>query len=137
MSVDVERLTDRDIREYKRDLEGYKKKKRVFLILGFVFLGVTIILIALSVFLGIVAGLQQYENESIYAASLSLSITTGVFASVFLEAMIIMFILQGALFAAKINNRIVAIEEYEVYKQAVQKEIDDIKNENKLNLKKE
>ena len=59
MSIEIEKLTDRDIRQFKREIQGYEKRKKVFLIVGFVFLGLTlffllatILFIALAVYEG-------------------------------------------------------------------------------------
>ena len=35
MSIDITKLTDQDIRKFKREIEGYERNKRLFLILGF------------------------------------------------------------------------------------------------------
>lgn len=37
MSVNIDELTERDIRNYKRDIESYKRRQGTFLVLGFIF----------------------------------------------------------------------------------------------------
>ena len=44
MGIEIEKLTEKDIRKFKREMEGYEKRKKLFLILGFIFLGLTLLL---------------------------------------------------------------------------------------------
>ena len=125
MSIEIEKLTDRDIRQFKREIQGYEKRKKIFLILGFVFMGLaifflfaTIIFIALAVYEG--SRGADYINYLYFDAFLALAITCG---STIVEAviiMIVMFILRGVLFQKKTENRLAAIEEYEEYKKSQQ-----------------
>ena len=122
MSVRIERLTDRDIRRYKRSIENYKQRKKLFLILGFVCLGLTIVFLAAAILLGIFAAragseVDDYFSYEYFALFLSLCITTASFASTAFVITIIMFVLRGALFDKKIENRKAIIEEYEIYQE--------------------
>ena len=109
MGVKVENLTDRDIRHYKRDIENYKARQKLFLTLGFVFLGVFLVLIAGSV----VFGIFSFSKESFDVGMFSLMYVCMTFAVVFMVAFIAMFILRNALFMRKIENRNRLIEDYE------------------------
>ena len=118
MGLNIEKLTDRDIRKFKREMEGYKRSKRIFLVLGFVFMGLTIFLLALAIMFGVFGWLCRsidngyWEYARMYLF-FSLAWAVGCFASTFFLVTIAMFILRAVLFEKKIENRIVAIEEYE------------------------
>ena len=125
MGVRIERLTDRDIRNYQRGIAGYEKRKKIFLILGIIFLVLTILLIAGAILLGIFAAkcrseVDDYFSFEYFYLFLSLCITTGSFASTFFVLTIIMFVVRSVLFNKKIENRLAIIEEYELYKKEQQ-----------------
>ena len=125
MSIEIEKLTDRDIRKFKREIEGYEKSKRIFFILGFVFLGLCVFLLIVAALFGVLAALQithdgEYVNYMYFTAFLTLAITSASFASTFFLVMLIMFILRGVLFQKKTENRLAAIEDYEEYKKSQQ-----------------
>ena len=127
MSIDIEKLTDRDIRKFKKEMQGYEKSKKIFFILGFVFMGLTILLVVAAILFGIFAAKAGAEMDDLFsyeyfAVFLSLSITSGSTASTFFLVTLVMFILRGVLFAKKIENRETAIEEYELYQAKLNKE---------------
>ena len=122
MSIKVENLTESDIRKFKREIEGYQKSKRIFLILGFVFLGLTLFLLLLAVLFGVFTGLAAAEVSDYFSYEkfylfFTLAITTASFASTFFLVTIAMFILRGVLFQKKTENRLNAIEDYEEYQK--------------------
>lgn len=125
MSIEIEKLTDRDIRQFKREIQGYERRKKVFLIVGFVFLGLTlffllatILFIALAVYEG--SRGADYINYLYFDAFIALAITCGSTMLECLVIMVVMFILRGVLFQRKTENRLAAIEEYEEYKKSQQ-----------------
>ena len=125
MSIQVEKLTDSDIRRFKREIEGYNKSKKIFLILGFVFMALTILLLLGAVLFGIFTWLagskvSDYFSYEIFGLMFSLTITTASFASTFFLVTIIMFILRAVLFQKKTENRLNAIEDYEEYQKKIQ-----------------
>lgn len=122
MSIKVENLTESDIRRFKREIEGYQKNKKIFLILGFVFAGLTLTLLLLAVLFGVFAGLagaqmDDYFSYEYFGAFLTLAISTASFASTFFLVTIAMFVLRGVLFQKKTENRLNAIEDYEEYQK--------------------
>ena len=125
MGVRIERLTDRDIRRYQRSIEGYEKRKKLFLTLGFVFLALTIVMLVGAILLGIFAAhcgseADDYFSFQYFYLFLSLCITTASFGSSFFVLTIVMFVVRSALFQKKIENRLALIEEYEIYKKEQQ-----------------
>ena len=129
MGIEIEKLTEKDIRKFKREMEGYEKRKKLFLILGFIFLGLTLLFLLLGVIfivLAIVGGAQAVHSEDSWAGFefaglfVSLAITTLGFGSTFCVVTIAMFILRSVLFAKKTENRRAAIEEYELYQKELQ-----------------
>lgn len=124
MSIDITKLTDQDIRKFKREIQGYEKRKVLFLILGFVFLGLFLLFLLLGIIFLVLLIIEarninidnwlEYEYVYLY---FSLSVTTLGFASTFCVATILMFVLRGVLFTKKTENRLAAIEEYEIYKK--------------------
>ena len=116
MGIKIERLTDRDIRDFRREIEGYKKRQKTFLALGFVFLGLTILFIALSILFGILMFGYTESYISLYLMYCLFSLTVSL-GTLTLIGMIAMFIVRGAVFNKKIENRERAIEEYEYYKK--------------------
>lgn len=126
MGIRIEELTERDIRKFKREIEGYEKRKKLFLVLGFVFLGLTILFLICAVLFGIYTGylartVEDYWSYVPFYLFFDLCITTAAFASTFCVATILMFILRGVLFAKKTENRLAAIEEYELYQKELNK----------------
>ena len=126
MSIEIEKLTERDIRKFKREIEGYEKSKKVFLILGFVFMGLTIVLLGLAIMFGIFAGISGSKMSDVFSyeyfvAFLALCITTAEFGSTFFLVTILMFILRAVLFQKKTENRLNAIEDYEEYQASLKK----------------
>ena len=114
----VEELTDADIRHFKREIEGYKQKQTLFLILGFIFMILFIAALIGSILLGI--GIYNRASAgdftSAYVLFVFLDTFVGTLAGLFFIAFLVMFILRGALFGKKIENRLNLIEDYEEYK---------------------
>ena len=111
----LEELTETDIRHYKREIEGYKKKQKLFLILGFVFLGLFILSVVGTILLGI-GVYQEIVREEFTAAYFLYVVFDSIFITLsilFLIAFITLFVLRSALFGRKIENRLVVIEDYE------------------------
>ena len=122
MVIQIEKLTEIDIRKFKREIEGYEKSKKIFLVLGFVFMGLTIVLLVGAILFGIFAAkagskMDDFFSYEYFGAFLALCVTTASFASTFFLVTLIMFILRAVLFAKKIENRLTAIEEYEIYQK--------------------
>jgi Zn-dependent protease with chaperone function len=116
MSVNVDQLTDRDIREYKDDIARYQRSQRLFSRLGFIFLGLMLFFLILGI-AGIVILAVNATTESVgsgIVAVSSLMMGFGfTFFSLFLVAMVTMFVLRGALFDRKIYNRERLIKQWE------------------------
>ena len=124
MSIKVENLTDSDIRKFKREIEGYQKSKKIFLILGFVFMALTIILLIGAILFGIFAAHAGSEADDYFSFEyfylfFTLTISTASVASTFFVVTIVMFILRGVLFQKKTENRLNAIDDYEEYKAKI------------------
>lgn len=124
MSIDITKLTDQDIRKFKREIQGYERNKRLFLILGFVFLGIFLFFMLLGIifFVLTIVEARKYGIDNWYEAEyvglyFSAAITTLGFASTFCIVTIAMFIVRSVVFAKKTENRLAAIEEYEIYKK--------------------
>ena len=114
----VEELTDADIRHFKREIEGYKSKQSLFLILGFIFMILFIAALIGSILLGIGVYNRASAGDftSAYVLFVFLDTFVGTLAGLFFIAFLAMFILRGALFGKKIENRLNLIEDYEEYK---------------------
>ena len=116
MSVNVDQLTDRDIREYKDDIARYQRSQRLFSRLGCIFLGLMLFFLILGI-AGIVILAVNATTESVgsgIVAVSSLMMGFGfTFFSLFLVAMVTMFVLRGALFDRKIYNRERLIKQWE------------------------
>ncbi len=116
MSVNVDQLTDRDIREYKDDIARYQRSQRLFSRLGFIFLGLMIFFLILGVagivILAVNATTESVKSGIVVVSSLMMSFGF-TFFSLFLVAMVIMFVLRGALFDRKIYNRERLIKQWE------------------------
>ena len=127
MGIEIEKLTERDIRKFKREIEGYEKSKKVFLILGFVFMALTILLLGLAVMFGIFAGIAGKEMNDFFSYEyfglyVSLCVTSASFASTMFLVTLIMFILRAVLFQKKTENRLNAIEDYDEYQASLKKQ---------------
>ena len=136
MSIDITKLTDQDIRKFKREIEGYERNKRLFLILGFVFLGITLFLMFIAILFFVFGGIavNNLEMDNIFsyeyaALYFSAGATALSFASTFCIATIAMFIVRSVAFAKKTENRLAAIEEYEIYKKQPHEEEKPIETE--------
>ena len=130
MSIDITKLTDQDIRKFKREIEGYEKRKKLFLILGFVFLGIFLFFMLLGIIFFVLTivearkhGIDNWYEAEYVGLYFSAAITTLGFASTFCVATILMFVLRGVLFTKKTENRLAAIEEYEIYKKQPHEEV--------------
>ena len=122
----VEELTDADIRHFKREIEGYKQKQTLFLILGFVFIVLFIVSLIGTIFLGIGVynEIKAGNTYSAYFLYIVFDSLVGSLAFIFFIAFLAMFILRGALFGKKIEkieNRLNLIEDYEEYKNSAVK----------------
>ena len=127
MRLRIEQMTERDVRRFKKDIEGYEKTKKLFLTMGFVAMGVMIFLFLLAIMFGVFAGLSgkevdDYFSYQYFGMFLSLCITCASFASTAFVYMLLMFILRTVLFKKKTENRLFAIEEYEIYQKEHAKE---------------
>ena len=112
MSIEIEKLTQRDIKNFKRDIEKYRKTQGLFLILGFIFLGIFLITLALGVVMTVLF-IQNIDKQQLYFLYISLMDTGYSIAALFFVGMLAMFVLRGALFNGKIDNRQRAIEDWE------------------------
>ena len=118
----IEQMTERDVRKFKREIEGYEKTKKLFLAMGFVALGLVALFLILAILFGVFAGIAgsnmsdvfEYEYFGMY---LSLCITCATFASTAFVWMLLMFVLRVTLFKKKTENRLFYIEEYEIYQK--------------------
>ena len=129
MIVEIEKLTDRDIRQFKREIEKYKKGKLVFTILGFVFLGLTLFVLSI----GIIAFVSELISDYVLEIRLIPGYLLFEVASIPLSLIncfitFLMFLLRAVLFVDRIDNRNAAIEEYEIYQQEQHEEIKGIDN---------
>ena len=118
----IEQMTERDVRRFKKDIEGYEKTKKLFLTMGFVALGLMIVFLLIAIMFGVFAGLagkdmNDYFSYEYFATYLSLCITCATFSSSFFVWMLLMFILRMLLFKKKTENRLFYIEEYEIYQK--------------------
>ena len=116
MSVNVEQLTDRDIQEYKDDIDRYQRTQKLFKRLGFIFLGLMLFFLILGVagivILAVNATTESVEPGIVVVSSLMMSFGFSFFG-LFLVAMVIMFVLRSALFDRKIYNRERLIKQWE------------------------
>ena len=120
----IEQMTERDVRRFKKEIEGYEKTNKMFFALGFVAMGLTILFLGLAIMFGVFAAkataeadindFLTYEYASAYYA---LCITCATFASTSFVWMLTMFILRALLFKKKTENRLYYIEEYEIYQK--------------------
>ena len=120
--IKIEQMTERDVRKFKKEIEGYEKTKKLFLVMGFVALGLMLFLLALAVMFGVFAGIagtdmNDFFSYELFGAYLSLCITCATFASTAFVWMLLMFILRITLFKKKTENRLYYIEEYEIYQK--------------------
>lgn len=116
MSVDFEQLTERDIQEYKDDIARYQRSQKLFKTLGLIFLGLMIFFLLMGIAGIIILALNataESVNGGIVAVSSILMSFGFTFFSLFLVAMIIMFVLKSALFDRKIFNRERLIKRWE------------------------
>ena len=111
----LEELTAMDIRNFKRDIENYKAKQRTFLILGFVFLVLFLVGLVATIFLGfgVYRELREGDMQTAYFLFLLFDTIVGGLTLIFMFVFILMFVLRGALFNSKIDNRRRLIEDYE------------------------
>lgn len=116
MSVDFEQLTERDIQEYKDDIERYHRSQKLFKRLGFIFMGLMFFFLVMGVagivILAINATAESVNGGIVAVSSILMSFGFSFF-SLFLVAMIIMFVLKSALFDRKIFNRERLIKRWE------------------------
>ena len=118
----IEQMTDRDVRRFKKDIEGYEKTKKLFFAMGFVALGLMIVFLLIAIMFGVFAGfagkdMNDYFSYEYFGMYLSLCITCATFSSSFFVWMLLMFILRTLLFKKKTENRLYYIEEYEIYQK--------------------
>ena len=105
-------VDDATIERYKREIVDYKARRRTFLILGGIFLGVGLVLFIL--FTVLMANTANKMVEGNYYDSLYVTYIFLMILSEFvLDAGIVFMIIQGAVFGRKIANRERAIQEYE------------------------
>ena len=118
----IEQMIERDVRRFKKDIEGYEKTKKLFLAMGFIALGLMILFLLIAIMFGIFAGfagkdMNDYFSYEYFGMYLSLCITCATFSSSFFVWMLLMFILRALLFKKKTENRLYYIEEYEIYQK--------------------
>ena len=122
--VKIEQMTERDVRRFKKDIEGYEKTNKMFFALGFVAMGLMILFLGLAIMFGVFsarATAEAYNNDFLtyeYASAYyALCVTCATFASTSFVWMLAMFILRALLFKKKTENRLYYIEEYEIYQK--------------------
>ena len=118
----IEQMTDRDVRRFKKNIEGYEKTKKLFFAMGFVAMGLMIVFLLIAIMFGVFAGfagkdMNDYFSYEYFGIYLSLCITCATFSSSFFVWMLLMFILRTLLFKKKTENRLYYIEEYEIYQK--------------------
>ena len=120
----IEQMTERDVRRFKKEIEGYEKTNKMFFVLGFVAMGLMILFLALAIVLGVFAGKiavgRDHEDYAALRTSITLyglCTTCAAFASAAFVWMLLMFILRALLFKKKTENRLYYIEEYEIYQK--------------------
>ena len=92
-------VSEKEYQQTKSDLAFYERRRRLFLILGLSFMGLFILLFALSV---IVVVSTQANGQAM-----------GTIAGMPLTASIIFFVLRGVLYRSRILQRKAIVEEYE------------------------
>ena len=122
MRLRIEQMTDRDVRKYKRDIEGYEKTKKLFLLMAYIAMALMILFLALAIMFGVFAGIAGQKMNDVFSYEyfglyVGLCTTCAGFSSSFFIYMLLMFILRSVLFKKKIENRQFAIEEYEIYQK--------------------
>ena len=118
----IEQMTDRDVRKFKRDIEGYEKTKKLFLLMAYIAMALMILFLALAIMFGVFAGIAGQKMNDVFSYEyfglyVGLCTTCAGFSSSFFIYMLLMFILRSVLFKKKIENRQFAIEEYEIYQK--------------------
>ena len=118
----IEQMTERDVRRFKKEIEGYEKTNKLFFALGFVAMGLMIFFFALAIMFGVFTGISgndmnDFFSYELFGVYLSLCITCATFASTAFIWMLLMFILRVTLFKKKTENRLYYIEEYEIYQK--------------------
>lgn len=111
----LETLTPRDVKNMKRDIEIIKKRKKAFLIVGFVLLGLFIASVIGLVFLGIgtYTALQNEEWAAAQFLFILFDSLVGSLSVLFLIGFIAMFVIRGVLLDKQIEKRRRLIEDYE------------------------
>ena len=92
-------VSEKDYQQAKSDLAFYEKRRRLFLILGWSFMGLFVLLFVVAV---IVAVNTQGASEAM-----------GTLAGMPLTASIIFFVLRKVLYRSRILQRKAIVEEYE------------------------
>ena len=118
----IEQMTERDVRRFKKDIEGYEKTKKLFLMMAFVALGLMIVFLLVAIMFGVFAGIagskmDDYFSYEYFGLYVGLCTTCAGFSSSFFIYMLLMFILRALLFKKKTENRLFYIEEYEIYQK--------------------
>ena len=111
----LETLTPRDVKNMKRDIEIIEKRKKAFLIVGFVLLGLFVASIVGLVFLGIGTynALQNEEWQAAYFLFILFDSLVGSLSVLFLIGFIALFVIRGVLLDKQIEKRRRLIEDYE------------------------
>ena len=115
-------MTERDVRRFKKDIEGYEKTKKLFLTMGIIAMVLMIVFLTIAIMFGVFAGIagqkmNDYFSYEYFGLYVGLCTTCAGFASSFFIYMLLMFILRALLFKKKTENRLFYIEEYEIYQK--------------------
>ena len=118
----IEQMTERDVRRFKKDIEGYEKTKKLFLTMGIIAMVLMIVFLTIAIMFGVFAGIagqkmNDYFSYEYFGLYVGLCTTCAGFASSFFIYMLLMFILRALLFKKKTENRLFYIEEYEIYQK--------------------
>ena len=125
----LETLTPRDIKNYKRDIEALENRKKLFLILGFVFLALFIACLVGSILLGIAIYNELGKDEfgHIYFLFAIFDTFAITFTVLFAVGFIAMFVLRVVLIGKQIDKRKRIVEDYEDLHH--ESEVDETKTE--------
>ena len=121
---ELHEYTKQDIKEFKRDIENYQKKQKLFLTLGFIFLGLFFFFLILTIFICVLTYFNLREGEY-YAAQflfILFDYLVGSLTFIFMIGFIAMFVVRGAVFNGKIENRRRIIEDWEELQNNPQEE---------------
>ena len=64
--IKIEQMTERDVRRFKKEIEGYEKTKKLFFSMGFVAMALMIVFLLLAIMFGVFAGIAGQKNERLF-----------------------------------------------------------------------